>query len=103
VPDAELGEGPSGVAVDPGTHTIYAPNHSDGTVSVINGSTRTVTTTVPVGKDPARLAVDLGTRQVPKPQFHRCKRTHVTHRRWGDSKLGQDRVKPSRAVSQARM
>jgi YVTN family beta-propeller protein len=52
MPDAELGEGPSGVAVDPGTHTIYAPNHSDGTVSVINGSTRTVTATVPVGKDP---------------------------------------------------
>ena len=28
------------------------------------------------------------------PQFHRWKRTHVDHRRWGDSTHGQDRVKP---------
>jgi YVTN family beta-propeller protein len=52
------------VAVDPGTHTIYAPYHSDGTVSVINGSTRTVTATVPVGKDPEAVAVDPGTHTV---------------------------------------
>jgi len=33
-------------------------------VSVIDASTRTVTATVPVGKDPARLAVDPGTHTV---------------------------------------
>src|SRR6185503_1796483 len=27
------------------------------------------------------------------PQLHRLKRSHVSHRRWGDSTLGQDRVK----------
>ncbi len=45
-------------------HTIYAPNHRDGTVSVINGSTRTVTAIVPVGKDPEAVAVDPGTHTV---------------------------------------
>jgi DNA-binding beta-propeller fold protein YncE len=35
VPDAELGEGPSGVAVDPGTHDVYVANYGDGTVAVI--------------------------------------------------------------------
>ena len=28
-------KGPFGVAVDPGTHTVYVPNYSDNTVSVI--------------------------------------------------------------------
>ena len=50
--------------MDPGAHTVYVPNSDDGTVSVIDGSTRTVTATVPVGKDPSRLAVDPGTHTV---------------------------------------
>ena len=32
--------------MDPGTHTVYVCNFDDGTVSVIDGSTRTVTATV---------------------------------------------------------
>ena len=47
-----VGKDPTGVAVDPGTHTVYVANHDDDTVSVIDGSTRTVTATVPVGKGP---------------------------------------------------
>jgi len=34
--------------VDPGTHTVYVNNRGDGTVSVIDASTRTVTATVHV-------------------------------------------------------
>ena len=52
---------PMGVAVDPGTHTVYVTNISDNTVSVIDGSTRTVTAAVPVGKHPRGVAVDPGT------------------------------------------
>ena len=40
----------SGVAVDPGTHTVYVAHQLDGTVSVIDASTHTVTATVPVGR-----------------------------------------------------
>ena len=45
----------------PGTHTVYVANESDNTVSVIDGSTRTVAATVPVGTDPYAVAVDSGT------------------------------------------
>ena len=55
---------PWGVAVDPGTHTVYVTNLDDDTVSVIDASTRTVTATVPVGKDPNGVAVDPGTHTV---------------------------------------
>jgi hypothetical protein len=33
------GKGPSGVAVDPGTHTVYVANNDDNTVSVISAAT----------------------------------------------------------------
>ena len=61
---------PTGVAVDPGTHTVYVSNQNDhftngnrddGTVSVIDASTRTVTATIPAGKTPVEVAVDPGT------------------------------------------
>jgi YVTN family beta-propeller protein len=56
------GKLPYGVAVDPGTHTVYVTN--DDGVSVIDASTRTVTATVPVGKGPEGVAVDPGTHTV---------------------------------------
>jgi YVTN family beta-propeller protein len=59
-----LAKHPEGVAVDPGTHTVYVTNRGDNTVSVIDASTRTVTATVPVGKTPAAVAVDPGTHTV---------------------------------------
>ena len=52
------------MAVDPGTHTVYVTNRNDDTVSVIDGSTHTVTATVPVGKSPDGVAVDPGTHTV---------------------------------------
>ena len=37
------------MAVDPGARTLYVTNRDDGTMSVIDGSTNTVTATLPVG------------------------------------------------------
>jgi YVTN family beta-propeller protein len=63
-----VGKWASGVAVDPGTHTVYVTNRDDDTVSVIDASTRTVTATVPLGtgpdENPAGVAVDPGTHTV---------------------------------------
>jgi YVTN family beta-propeller protein len=52
------------VAVDPGSRTVYVTNDADDTVSVIDASTRTVTATVPVGKEPVGVAVDPDTHTV---------------------------------------
>ena len=51
------------VAIDPGTRTVYVANRIDGTVSVIDGSTRAVTATVPAST-PFGVAVDPGTHTV---------------------------------------
>ncbi len=59
-----VGKSPLGVAVDPGTHTVYLANANDGTVSVIDASTRTLTATVPVGEHPFGVAVDPGSHTV---------------------------------------
>ena len=64
-----VGKHPNGVAVDPGTHTVYVTNFDDNTVSVIDASTRTVTATVPVGKKPGGVAVDPGTHTVYVTNF----------------------------------
>jgi YVTN family beta-propeller protein len=63
-----VGKSAWGVAVDPGTHTVYVTNRDDDTMSVIDASTRTVTATVPIGtgpdENPAGVAVDPGTHTV---------------------------------------
>ena len=59
-----VGKGPGGVAVDPGTHTVYVVNNSDDSVSVIDGGNKTVIATVPVAPGPYSLAVDPGTHTV---------------------------------------
>ena len=59
-----VGQGPGGVAVDPGTHTVYVANGGHNTVSVIDASTRTVSATVPVGTSPRGVAVDPGSHTV---------------------------------------
>jgi YVTN family beta-propeller protein len=51
--------GTSGIAVNPSTHKVYIGNGNDvGAVSVFDGSTGSVLTTVPVGRDPTGIAVD---------------------------------------------
>jgi YVTN family beta-propeller protein len=47
--------------VAPGPPTVYVTDFADAMVSVIDGSTHTVTTTVPVGDSPDAVAVDPGT------------------------------------------
>ena len=55
---------PYGVAVDPGTHTVYVIQVDDDTMSVIDGSTREVTAKVLDVANPDGVAVDPGTRTV---------------------------------------
>jgi YVTN family beta-propeller protein len=52
------------VAVDQGTHTVYVADKFDATVSVIDGSARTITATVHVGGSPMGVAVDPNTHTV---------------------------------------
>ncbi len=70
------GKDPGGVAVDPGTHTVYVANYDPGNhhgrVSVIDGSTRAVTATVPVGAPGdavSEVAVDPGSHTVYVPNL----------------------------------
>ena len=75
-----VGKWASGVAVDPGTHTVYVTNVDDNTVAVIDGSTRTVTATVPVGKHPDEVAVDPGTHTVYVTNFKDNTVSVIEHR-----------------------
>lgn len=68
-----IGESGSGVAVDPGTNTVYvltekicgnAPCIGEDAMTVIDGATRTVTATMPVGRGPRSVAVDPDTHTV---------------------------------------
>ena len=54
-PTVSAGNGPIGVAVNPLTNTVYVANQNGNSVSVINGSTNTVTSTVSVGSNPCLL------------------------------------------------
>ena len=53
-----VGSHPEGIAVNPTTNRVYVDNLDDGTVSILNGITNSVLTTVPVGYRPFRIAVN---------------------------------------------
>jgi YVTN family beta-propeller protein len=55
-PAIAVGPSPQTVAVDPGINAVYVANSGDNSVSVIDSRTRSVTQTIPVGKNP--LPVD---------------------------------------------
>mgnify|MGYP003346187445 FL=1 len=63
-PTVSVGSGPNGVAVNPSTNTIYVTNYGGNSVSVINGSTNTVTATVSVGSHPLGVAVNPSTNTI---------------------------------------
>ena len=75
-----VGKNPGGVAVDPGTHTVYVTNSEDNTVSVMDASTRTVTATVPVGKSPQGVAVDPDTHTAYVPNLFDSTLSVIEHR-----------------------
>jgi YVTN family beta-propeller protein len=64
-----VGLGPAGVAVSPRTGKVYGVNSGDNTVSVINGRTGTVTSTVGVGQGPAGVAVSPQTGKIYVTDF----------------------------------
>jgi YVTN family beta-propeller protein len=53
-----VGEGPSGLAVNPRKNEVYAVNTGSGTVSVINAETNTVAATIRVQRKPYFIDVD---------------------------------------------
>ena len=59
-PDRTLrvGDGPSGLAVNPVRNEVYVVNTASSTVSVINAETNTVIATIPVHKQPYSISVD---------------------------------------------
>ena len=59
--NTSVGPDATGVAVDAATDTIYVANQDVGTVSVIDGTTNTVTGGVAVGAKPYGVAVDSAT------------------------------------------
>jgi serine/threonine-protein kinase len=53
-----VGKRPEAVAVDPATHTASTANYEDGTVSMIDTTSRAITATIRVGNGPVGVAVD---------------------------------------------
>jgi YVTN family beta-propeller protein len=58
-PTVNAGAGPSGVAFDPATHTVYVPNFDDNTVSVIDGAICNASVHSGCGQTPATVAVGI--------------------------------------------
>jgi YVTN family beta-propeller protein len=58
-----VGHFPNGIAVNPKTNTIYVANLTSGTLSIINGTTLT-TSTLWLGPNPAKVAVNTSTNRV---------------------------------------
>ncbi len=56
--------------MDPATDTVYVTDYYDGTVSVIDGATNTVTATIPVGSGPDGVGVDPATDTVYVTNFN---------------------------------
>lgn len=66
-PTVQVGSGPTAIAVDRATRTVYVANINDNTVSVVNGATCNATNTsgcgqvpptAPVGNAPVAISVD---------------------------------------------
>jgi YVTN family beta-propeller protein len=57
-PIVAVGKNPNDVAVDPQSHAIYVPNLDDDSISVIDGTTYAVTTTITGINSPYRLALN---------------------------------------------
>jgi YVTN family beta-propeller protein len=53
-----VGDGPSGMAVNPRRNEVYVVNSGSGTVTVINAETNTVAATIPVQRRPYFIDVD---------------------------------------------
>ncbi len=56
--DVQVGKSPIDVAVNPSSSLVYVTNIESGTVSVIDGITNTVSSTIKVGSIPYAIAVN---------------------------------------------
>jgi YVTN family beta-propeller protein len=68
-PSIGVGGTPSAMAVNPATGQVYVANFSSNNVSVIDGASNTVITTVPVGTQPEAVAVNAVNGQVYVANF----------------------------------
>jgi len=59
-----VGSSPDHVAANPNTNKIYATNQFGDSISVIDGSTNTVTSTIPMAYNPVGIAVNPDTNRV---------------------------------------
>jgi YVTN family beta-propeller protein len=59
-----LGKGPAGIAIDTSTNMIYVTNSKSDSVSVIDGLTHAVDTSIPVGSAPFGIAVNSDTNKI---------------------------------------